>query len=118
VSGRVEEVLRDLLRGRQVVFPVMVFGMLGGDPNDFTTEEHVRITGWLDALGYERRVRPGFSHAALMAMWVRDDDWPEDASGPRPYAGIPLRRDPDLAGGRAERAARKREFYRRVAALR
>ena len=113
MTERQEEVLRNLLHGRQQVFPVMVYGLLGGDPNDITVEEYATIADWLHRLGYERRVRPRFSHATMMAVWVRDDDWPgEELGAPPPYDGIPLRQDPDLAEPRSAKVARQRAFYR------
>ena len=102
-----EGVLRDLLHGRPLVFPVTVYGLLGGDPNDFTTEEYVTVVGWLHRLGYERRVRSRFSHAHLMSVWAREEGWPGEEMGVgRPYDGIPLRRDPELRMTRAEREDR------------
>lgn len=105
-----EEVLRDLLHGRPLTAPVLVFGLLGGDPNDVTVEELARIIVWLDELGYKRRVRSRFQHATLMAVWAREDIWPGEETGVRrPYEGIALRPDPELRITRAER----REYRRR-----
>jgi hypothetical protein len=119
VTADEEEALRGLLRGHQLVFPVMVFGMLGGDPNDFTTEEYVRIVGWLVALGYQRRVRPRFRHATMMAIWVREEAWPGETPADRkPYTGIMLRADPELIPTRAELAERNREWHRRLSQFR
>jgi hypothetical protein len=113
-----ERVLRDLLRGHQAVYPVIVFGMLGGDPNDLTTEEFVQIVGWLHALGYERRVQGRFGHPRLMSIWVREATWPgETFEDRKPYRGIPLRPDPEFRAERREALARKRAFFRRLAAL-
>ena len=99
-----EGILRDLLHHRAMVFPAMLYGLLGGDPNDFTTAEYVIVAGWLDGLGYERRVRSRFSHAHSASVWVREDIWPgEETIVLRPYDGIPLRRDPELRMSRAER---------------
>ena len=121
MTGEQEGVLRDLLHGRPLLFPVTVYGLLGGDPNDFTIEEYVTVVGWLYRLGYERRVRSRFSHAHLMSIWVREVVWPGEEPGvARPYDGIPLRRDPDLresAEERAERKARRRSFNRYLASL-
>lgn len=121
MTGQEKEALRGLLHGHFVTFPVMVFGMLGGDPNDFTTDEYVTIAGWLDELGYVRRAQRWFEHAHLMSIWTREEAWPgERPEDRRPYAGIPLARDPDLAftpEDRAERKARRREFNRYIAGL-
>ena len=118
MTEREEEVLRGLLHNRPLTFPVLVFGMLGGDPNDFTTDEHVRISGWLRALGYEPRLRSRFSHASLMTVWTREDGWGGEALGSRAdYEGIPLKPDPELAETRADRTRRRREFYRRLSSL-
>ena len=96
----------------------MLYGLLGGDPNDITVEEYATIADWLHRLGYERRVRPRFSHATMMAVWVRSTDWPGEECGvPRPYVGIPLRPDPELFEPRSVGAARRREFYKRIAAI-
>lgn len=114
-----EEVLRDLLRGHWMVFPAVVFGMIGGDPNDYTVDEHAKIVGWLTALGYERRLRSRFRHAHTMAVWVREEIWlGERLEDRKPYIGIPLRPDLDLFESRAERAKRKREWLRLLATLR
>ena len=104
-----------------MVFPVTVYGLLGGDPNDFTTEEYVTVAGWLQQLGYKRRVRSRFSNAHLMSIWVREEAWPGEESGVgRPYDGITLRRDPELRMTKAERDERRdnrRRFYRYLSEL-
>lgn len=104
-----------------MVFPVTVYGLLGGDPNDFTTDEYVTVVSWLHQLGYERRVRSRFSHAHLMSVWVREEAWPgEDPGVGRSYDGIPLRRDPELRMTRAERDERRevrRRFHRYLSSL-
>lgn len=109
-----EEALRRLLRGHFLTAPVLVFGMLGGDPNDMTLEEQVAITGWLDELGYVPRKVRIVRHAHLMSVWAREEVWPgETPEDRRPYVGIPLRRDPDLRLTTEERAA-LRERRRRL----
>lgn len=116
-----EEVLRDLLHGRPLIFPVMVYGLLGGDPNEFTSEEYVTVADWLHRLDYERRVRSRFSHAHLMSVWAREEVWPGEESGvARPYDGFPLRRDAELRMTRAERVERRerrRRFKRYLSSL-
>ena len=101
-----EEALRGLLYNRHVTFPALVFGLLGGDPNDLTQEEQVRITCWLQELGYERRPRPRFRHAHCMSAWVREEIWPGETGGRKDYEGIPLRHDPDLVETEEEREQR------------
>lgn len=104
-----------------MVFPVMVYGLLGGDPNDFTSEEYVTVADWLHRLGYERRVRSRFSHAHLASVWVREEVWLGEEGGViRAYDGIPLKRDPDLRMTRAEREDRRegnRRFHRYLSSL-
>lgn len=103
-----EEALRLLLHNRPMTFPVLIHGLLGGDPNDFTLKEQICIGRWLRALGYERRLRPEFRHAHLMSVYVREELWAGEEPGPpRPYDGIPLKRDPELRDTREERADRK-----------
>ena len=121
MTGEQEEVLRGLLHNRPMVFAATVYGLLGGDPNDFTNEEYVTVVGWLDKLGYERRLRPRFSNARLMSVWVREEPWPgEDLSVARPYDGIPLTRDPELRMTKEEREDRRdsrRRFHRYLSEL-
>ncbi|MCH2496883.1 MAG: hypothetical protein MK104_07710 [Erythrobacter sp.] len=116
MTGEQEEVLRDLLHRRNLIFPVTLYGLLGGDPNDFTTEEYITVAGWLHRLGYKRRLRSRFSHAHLASVWVREELWPGDEPGAgRPYDGIPLKRDPDLRKTKEEREDRRasrRRFHR------
>ena len=109
-----ERALRRLLRGRQIICPAMLFGLLGGDPNRFPVEAQVLVIGWLHALGYRRMARPHFTHAHLMTAWWRDEVWPGDELGvTRLYYGIPLKPDPDLADSRrAQRSARRRFDHR------
>ena len=99
MTPREKEVLRGLLHRRWLTAPVLVYGLLGGDPNDFTVEEHVRIVGWLHELGYERRVSSRFQHATLMAVWAREEMWPgeETGSGGGPVRAVPA--DPALGQG-------------------
>jgi hypothetical protein len=89
--------------------------MLGGDPNDFTVYEHAQIAAWLEALGYERWVLENYQHAEAMSVWRREEVWPgERFEGRRPYAGIPLKEDPDFREERREALARKRAFFKRL----
>lgn len=89
--------LRHLLAGRQIVFPVTAYGLLGFDPNGLGIEDQIVITADLEALGYSRRLRRRpYSHAHTMALWYRDEYWPEDENLAKPYAGIALEPDPDL----------------------
>ncbi len=114
MSEQVEEALRRLLRGHFLTAPVLVFGMLGGDPNDMTLDEQVTITGWLEELGYVPRKVGIVRHAHLMSVWAREEIWPgETPEERRPYSGIPLRRDPELRLTKEERAE-LRESRRRL----
>ena len=118
MTPREKEVLRGLLHRRWLTAPVLVYGLLGGDPNDFTVEEHVRIVGWLHELGYERRVSSRFQHATLMAVWAREEMWPGEESGERrPYEGIRLKPDPELRITRAERRENRRRWRHLFAAI-
>ena len=113
-----ERALRRLLRGRQIVYPAMLFGLLGGDPNRFPIEAQILVIGWLRALGYRRMARPRFTHAHLMTAWCRDDGWPGDELGvTQVYDGIPLRPDPDLADSRREQRSARRRFDHRVSRM-
>ena len=113
-----EAILREVLHGRPQVFPATLYGLLGGDPNDFTIEEYAVIADWLHRLGYVRRVRPRFLHAHLVSVWVRDDIWPGEELGlARPYAGIPLKPDPELRLTREEKRERIRRFDRYLSGM-
>ena len=113
MTDKEKEALRSLLRGHQLVFPVEVYGMVGGDPNDFSLEEFVLIGCWLHDLGYKRKTRPHFRHATLMSIWVREETWPgETPEDRKPYAGIRLKPDPELFESRADRRERRREWQR------
>ena len=106
MTDQEEEALRGLLYNRNITFPALVFGMLGGDPNAMTLEQQVLISGWLQELGYERRPRPWFRHAHCMSAWVREEMWPGETGGRMDYEGIPLRPDPDLVETDEEREER------------
>lgn len=96
-----------------MIYPVMVFGMLGGDPNEITIEELGTISGWLHDLGYRPRTRTRFRSAYMMSVWVREETWPGDNHAHlKPYSGIMLRADPELIPTSAERAERNREWHR------
>jgi len=98
----------------------MVYGLLGGDPNDFAVEELGTISGWLHSLGYERRKRSRFLNANFMSVWVREEVWPRETGEARSYVGIPLRRDPELRLTREEkeeRRERRRAFHRSLREL-
>lgn len=103
-----EEVLKELLNGHVLVYPCMVYGMLGGDPNHFGIMDDVRICQWLEHLGYRRESCRYFRHAHMLSCWVRDEYWPgEKPEERKPYSGIPLVEDPELRPTPEERAERR-----------
>lgn len=112
-----QRALRGLLHGRAITFPAVVFGLLGGDPNEMSLEDQMAIVEDLLALGYERRVSTHYTHAHFISRYVREELWPgETAETSRlaDYVGIPLRDDPDFREERRESLARKRAFFRRL----
>lgn len=114
MTNEQEEALRRLLRGHFITVPAMVFGMLGGDPNDMTLDEQIAITEWIEELGYVPRKVGIVRHAHFMSVWAREEIWPgETPEDKQPYSGIPLRRDPELRLTREERAE-LRESRRRL----
>ena len=115
-----ERALKELLHGRPLIVPAMVYGLLGGDPNDLLVEEFGTIARWLHELGYEPRKRSRFLNANFMSVWVREEVWQGETGKPKPYAGIPLRRDRELRLTREEkeeRRERRRAFHRSLREL-
>ncbi len=87
--------LRRLLAGSQVIYPVMVWANCGGDPAAFDLTTQMALCADLRALGYEPRTRSGrialFGHT--MRYWIREEEWPADIFGPMPYFGPALAED-------------------------
>lgn len=80
-------ILRRLLAGSPLVYPVMVWANCGGDPSEFDLARQLALGEDLRALGYERHLRdriPTSGH--FMFVWMREE-WPADVFGPMPYFG-------------------------------
>jgi hypothetical protein len=91
-EGHRRAILRRVLAGSQIVYPVMVWANLGGDPVEFDQVRQLALCEDLKALGYERRARKGriARTGHTMAYWHRAQDWPDDILGRMPYFGPPL----------------------------
>lgn len=85
-------ILRRLLAGSQIVYPVMIWANCGGDPVDFDLSKQLALCEDLTALGYKRRLRTGrnASSGHTMSYWHRAEDWDDDFVGPMPNFGPPL----------------------------
>jgi hypothetical protein len=88
-------ILRRLLAGSQIVYPVMVWANLGGAPADFSGSRQLALAEDLHALGYNPRQRAGRTARSDQTnyYWVREETWPADVFGPMPYFGASLTAD-------------------------
>lgn len=88
-------ILRRLLAGSPIVYPVMVWANCGGDPADFNCTKQLALCDDLRSLGYERRKRAGRIPRCghTMILWQREEEWPEDVFQRMPYFGPPLNED-------------------------
>src|SRR5688572_29316726 len=87
--------LRPLLYRRWVMYPVLAYGLLGGDPNGMTQDEHLALGEDLRSFGYVSAGRPRCASGWTMFVNRREEVWPEEMR-PERYRGLPLDPDPDL----------------------
>ena len=96
-----QAILRRVLDGQAVVYPVQVYAFMGGRVQDFHTVVERRMVHDLVALGYQPRDRPHFN-SLLRTVWVHDEP---DFLEPMPMPELEI--EADCVGPERIRTARQ-----------